>query len=466
MGWKIEHSYWEELSRVNMMSSMLPKLAVDSWGYTSEGTNNNPKEALLNRPTSINASVMLAQYKNYQKAWNDYLNSIMNFINQSDLVLVVNGLIGRLPESLHAPYFQKSEEIGRPYSTHHVHLTVVNLNNAKCELDKFQTEFRNRFKDLVDVAALKKLEEQETSKLEKAWSLWYQFAHHPEKQWQDSPDVRTAAITRKTSADLISMIKNTLAKNTAVNWKARILSETFCFEEQPALWVGLDLQDLSSLEVAYFELAQVLTNAIRPIEYKDLKYFVLTNNWKNIVIIPMMQGKTLSDISWRIFTGSFAGQEPVLDENKAWLYMPQPLPETAVSYFQFEQIKTNNFEKMQSLSKELAELCAVTIHFSNFIEILPNLNETGGKILENYLSEFYKKMAGNILKADAIIADLKTEIESDDISKLEIIRNCEGVIYHYGKPDDNQITISLRDCKEWALLLQESLSILQLSIWN
>jgi hypothetical protein len=35
------------------------------------------------------------------------------------------------------------------------------------------------------------------------------------------------------------------------------------------------------------------------------------------------------------------------------------------------------------------------------------------------LSEFYKKLAGNISTADTIIADLKTGLKSDDICRLQ-----------------------------------------------
>jgi len=467
MGWNIDSSYWEKLSRVNMMSSIFPKLAVDPWGFTSEGTKDNGKRRTeSNLPTPISASLMLAEYMDYQKAWSDYLNSIINFFMQSDLVLSVNGFIGRLPESQHAPFFGKAEELGRPYSAHYIHLTVVNLNDAKCELKSFQAEFSDRFKDLVDISALKKLEEQEMLKLEKAWHLWYQFAYHPDKYWKDAPDVRAAAITRNVQIVLISSIKKALAHNPGSEWHAKLLSDTYCYEEQPALWISLEVKDLSSLDRAYAEFVDVLTSAIRPIEYKDLKYFVLTNHWRQVVIIPMVQGFTLNHLAWRILTASFAGDEPVLSEDKSWLNIPQALPENIVSHFKFEQIKVDNFEKIQSLSKELAELYSGTSHLSNFIEISQKLNGTGLEILQDYLSTFYKKLAENISTADSIITDLKNGMKSGDDPRLEALILCESAIYPYGKPDDDQIIVNLDDCKEWSLLIHQALAFLQVTEWT
>ena len=466
MGWKIDSKYWEQLSRVNMLSSMFPKSAVDPWGFTSEGTEKSQKQSQSNIPTPISASVMLAEYQSYQKAWNDYLNSIISFLIQSDLILTVNGFIGRLPKSQHELFFQKAEGLGRPYSPHIVHLTVVNLNDAKCKLKSFQTEFSNRFKNLVDISVLKKLDEQEAAKLEKTWHLWYQFAHHPDRYWKEAPDVRAAAITRNVQLGLINAIKKALANNPYFGWQTKLLSDSYCYEEQPALWIGLELKDLTSLERAYTEVVNVLIGAIRPVEYKDLKYFVLTNNWQHVVIIPMLQGLTLNHIAWRILTSSFAGDEPVLSDDKAWLNIPLALPENAVNHFQFEQIKDDNFEKTQLLNKELAELYAATSHLSNFIETPTKLNSVGLEILQDYLSKFHKRLAENISTVDTIIMDLKNGMKTNDDLKLKALKLCENAIYPHGKPDDDQIIINFDDCKEWSTLINEAITMLQVAEWN
>lgn len=463
MGWKIESNYWEELSRVNQGSFMYPKVAVDPWGFTSEGTKNNQKEAQSNLPTPINASLMLAQYKDFKKSWGGYLNSITNFFMQSDAVLMVNGFIGRLPEAQHAALIQQAEELGLSYSKYSVHLTVVNFNDAKNELEKFQFEFRDRFKDIIDISALKKLEIQELSKFEKAWSLWYQFAFHPDQYWKDAPEVRAMAITRKASADLLASIKKALTENPTPEWQANILSDSYCDQGQSGLWLGLNIQSLSSIDTAYLELVNILTDAIRPVEYSELKYYTLTNRWSKLVIIPMMNGATLNHISWEILSASFAGNQPILSEEKPWLtFLPRPLSEKAINHFQFEKIKNKNAEDTEDLSKELSELFALVMHFSNFIEIVPNLNEVGEKVLAEYLVEFYEKLSKNISAADAIILTLRGEIKNIDTAWLEVLKLCENAIYLYGKPESNQLDIHLGDCKEWALLLQEALSSLNL----
>ena len=464
IGWKIESKYWEELSRVNRGSFMFPKLAVDPWGFTSEGTKSSQTETNSNLPTPVNASLMLAQYQDYKRSWGDYLNSITNFFMQADIVLMVNGFIGRLPEIQHAAFIQKAEELGRNYSEHSVHLTVVNLNNAKSELEKFQLEFRDRFKDIIDISALKKLENQELNKFEKAWSLWYQFAFHPDKYWKNSPEVRAMAITRKVSTDLLTSIKKALTKNSTAEWQAKILSDTYCYEEQPALWVSIEIQSILLLDSAYIELVDVLTDAIRPVEYKELKYYALTNRWQKIIIIPIMEAATLSHLSWEILSVSFAGNDPILSEDKAWLKLPRPLSEKAINHFQFKKIKIDNFEKTDALSKELSELFVSVMHISNFAKILSNLNEVGKKVLEEYLAGFYVKLAENIETANSIIVDLRSSIDINNISQQEVLQICEDAIYPYGKPEDNLMTIQLGDCKEWALLLEKALSVLHLPI--
>ncbi len=466
IGGQIDSYYWGQLSKFNNIGfSMFPKVTVDAWGYTSEGAKDNSKDEKSKIPKSVSASVTLLQYKNYKKSWSDYLMSMINFFNQSDLILAVNGFIGRLPQSQHEAFFKKSEELGRPYTAHTVHLTVINLNDAKCNLVKFQLEFRDKFKEIIDLNALKKLEEQETSKIEKSWNLWYQFAYHPERQWKESADVKAAAITRKTFTDLLNSIKKALSLNTALTWQAKLLSESYCFEQEPALWIGLQLENLFALDTAYSEIVEILTDAIRPVEYKDLKYFVMSNHWQKIIIVPMIENKTLNNIAWQLLTSLFVGNEPVLNADKPWFLIPQQLSEDAINYFQFEQAQTEHFEKLQLLKEKLAKIYEITVHFSNFIEVVPRLNLTGEKVLSEYLSTFQESLAENISAADDIISELKT-IMNDNAEKLAALEICEHSIYFCGKPKNNQITINLGVCKEWALIIQEALGVLQLGLWQ
>ncbi|MFK5892010.1 MAG: hypothetical protein QM504_02185 [Pseudomonadota bacterium] len=465
IGWKINEIFWDKLSKVNMVASILPKLAVDPWGYTSEAINNNSEHTDSSSLTPISASIMLSEYKDYLIVWDEYLNSIISFINQSGTILAVNGINGRSPEFLHDSIFQKAEEIGRPYSTEEIHLSVVNLNNALFGLKDFQNAFRNKFYDLVDKSELKKLEEKETTKLKKSWSLWYQFAYHPDRYWKVAPEVRAMALTKKAYIDLLNTIKKVLANSATSKWQAKLLSESYSYDEKPALWLSLELQNISALETALAELVNSLAKSIRPIEYKDLIYFILTNHWHQIVIIPMLQGKTLSHMSWRILTSDFVGNEPVLSDDGLIKNIPQPLSDIAISNFKFEQCEIYNSDKINNLANELGEMLGVVIHFSNFIEVLPNLNKTGEKILTEYLEESYEKLTENISNADTIILELKNTIKNDDTYRLEVLEICEKSIYPYGKPEDNKMLIELGDCKDWVTLLQHALEALQLIKW-
>ncbi len=112
----------------------------------------------------------------------------------------------------------------------------------------------------------------------------------------------------------------------------------------------------------------------------------------------------------------------------------------------------------------MSELFVSVMHISNFAEIVSNLNKVGEKVLEDYLAEFYIKLAGNIETANSIIVDLRASIDIDRINQQEVLQICEDAIYPYGKPEDNQITIHIGDCKEWALLLEKALTVLHLPI--
>ena len=104
-----------------------------------------------------------------------------------------------------------------------------------------------------------------------------------------------------------------------------------------------------------------------------------------------------------------AGNEPILSEDKAWLKTPHQLSEKAINHFQFKIIKVDNYEETDALSKELSELFVSVMHISNFAEIVSNLNEVGEMVLEEYLAEFYVKLAEFIETANSIIVELSTK---------------------------------------------------------
>lgn len=352
------------------------------------------------------------------------------------------------------------------YSEHLLHLSVVNFNNAHCRLAELQREFRQHFSEIIDITALTKLEKQEKEKFEQAWPLWYQFAHNPDQYWKKAPDIKAKAIINITANELIKSIEKSLTQKLPNDLTATILSADYPYSGQKALWITVELQDFAAFEYCFVQMVNALTHAIRPMAYKDLKFFIMEGKWKNVVIVPMINGLTLTNISWVLLMASFVGEGAVLDESKSWLYIPRPIERPAIEYFNFKETATDITANLINLLTELKEIYITINHAYCFFELLNNAGDTGLTVLQAHLTTMMPDLTTSIKQANKEIVKFKSKTQNIDEDLEFLLDIIEDAISPFEQPDDNQIVIQLQDCEEWAHMLNNAIAALQIHIWQ
>lgn len=456
---KIEPEYWESLAKINWQLTKLPKLAVDPWGITSDGTLNDHKELDKNTANYIS---MQDDSKSFRKSLGDYVFPFTNFISQSHFILIFNGIIGRLPEEQHDYLYKKAQALGQPFDEHKIHLSCVNFNDAHRRLERFQHEFRMLFNELIPHQKLCQLEKKETEKYNKAWALWYQFSHHPQKYWKDSPDIRASAIITLLRNDLLSSIKSSLSNISRNDVTASIINECYEYQGMNALWIQVEIQSLEDMEYTFINTIEALTKAVRPINFTDLKYFVLEGMWNHFVIVPTRNGHAISNSAWVILTGNFVGMEPVITEEKPFLYISRPIDSKDLIHLGIKKKETDQTKALEDLEHEIGNIFAIINHIHCFAPLVPNVNKTGVEILESYLSFLPESLTQHIKIAGNLIEKTRENIGEDDIALLVVLDECEQAIQPYEEPENNKIEINLSDCRVWAELLGEALGQLQI----
>lgn len=473
---KIESEYWESLSKINWQLTKLPKLAVDPWGITSDGTLNDHKEQ---SKSTANYNSMQEDSKSFRKSLSDYIFPFTNFISQSHFILIFNGLIGRLPEEEHDDLYKRAKALGEPFDKHKIHLSCVNFNDAHRRLERFQHEFRMLFNELIPHQKLCQLEKKEAEKYNKAWALWYQFSHHPQKYWKDSPDIRASAIITLLKSDLLSSIKSSLSNIHHNDVTASIINECYEYQGMNALWIQVEIQDLEDMDHTFIKTIEALTKAVRPINFTDLKYFVLEDLWNHFIIIPTRNGHAISNSAWVILTASFVGMEPVIREEKPFLYIPRPIDSKDLVHLGIKKKETEQTKALEDLENEIDQAkvledleheigntFAIINHIHCFAPLVANVNKTGIELLESYLSFFLEPLTQKIKMARYLIEKTRENIDEDDIGILVILDECEQAINPYEEPENNKIEINLSDCRVWAELLSDALGKLQILKMN
>ena len=317
------------------------------------------------------------------------------------------------------------------------------------------------FNGLIPHQKLYQLEKKETEKYNKAWALWYQFSHHPQKYWKDTPDIRASAIITLLKNDLLNSIKSLLNNISHDDLTVSIINECFEYQGTNALLIQVEIQGLEDMENAFINTVEALTKAVRPVNFTDLKYFVLSDLWDNFVIVPTNNGHAISNSAWVILAASFVGDNPVINEDKPYLYLPRPLAAKELIHLGIKKKETGQAKILEDLEREIGSIFAIINHMHCFEVLVPNVNKTGIEVLESYLSFLLEPLTQNIKMAGNLIEKTRENISEDDIALLVVLDECEQAIQPYEESENNKIEINLSDCRVWAELLVEALGQLQ-----
>jgi len=452
LGKKIDETYWRELAELHMKLPMLPKVAVDPWGITSESTLRGSENSESSQFT-INLLSIQIQYKAHIKTLNNYTSSLTNFYNQSHTIIMVNCLIGRNPPGSHDDIFRNLKKMGVDYSEHLVHLSVYNLSEAQKQMIDMQIEFRNQFESLIDIEELNKLEKKEHKRFEKLWPLWFQFAHYPQSVWKNNPERKALSLVNIEKSELLKKIEQELICMNTDGLKAEILNTNCKYEGKKSLWIRVEGSDLFAIDDVLSKTVATLTHAIRPLEVKSLKYFILTGEWENIVIVPTVKGATLSNFCWLFISGTFAGDKPVLDEEKNWKTIPRLLDKSQIDNLGLRINQPLHSKQLSQLEIELGSMSGTISHITCFSFISEDLNETGKYVLTTYLSKLLLELKDHIKK----IKHICKTYESDNEELRHLVEECESAALSYDISDDNTVNLKLSDYHDWFNIVHSAL---------
>ncbi|MFC3034100.1 hypothetical protein ACFOEE_16465 [Pseudoalteromonas fenneropenaei] len=455
---KIEPEYWDNLAKIRWQLTKLPKLAVDPWGITSEGSLSRGE---ISGKNTANFTSMQDSSKSFRKSLGDYTFHLTNFFSHSNSILIFNSLIGRLSEEQHDELYQQADGLGIQINDHIIHLSCVNLNNALKCLKKFQRDFRLLFEELYSAQELNKLESKEEEKFSKCWALWYQFAHSPETHWKDAPDIRALARIAHLKRELISSIESSLRDASDGDAHLSVLNDCYVYQEQNALWIKVDIKDSDYMGYAFVNAVEALTDAIRPLAFRDLKFFVLEDLWDNFVLVPTNGNVAISNSAWVLLPASFVGEEPVLQEEKSLLYIPRPIASENLISLGLNSYDTPFTEVLNNLESETRSIFIIINHLQCFDTLAADANTVGVEILESYITHLCGPLAKHMNLALSFLEEIKKQIDKSEIHLLNLLDECELSLQPYEQPPDNLIKVHLGDCKVWAELLSEALHKLQ-----
>lgn len=375
LGVHIESSLWTRNQQLVQFSPLLPSCAFDEWGFVSDSSERS-KESNQKAPYQ-RQNLALEKYNSYRKAFNKYICAYSNFFGQSENVLNFN------------PYFRNGEntrvqEIAQQFNidlSQQARLSVLNLGDALKALPKFQAEFRNILSQFAEVDELSNLERLEKTIFNDVWCSWYFFAFHPNKRFKNATWKCTQEFSKQVG-EIRKNIKRELQRLCQTGLQVSILSEDVLWEEERTLWLVIDGKNVFDVYNTVEGVVSAIRRAIAAARNHELRHYAITFTWSNIVIVPLVKGKSLDGTAWR-FSSILFSVDRGEDTFGQWNFVPVAIPSNAFSQLALTTWTYPRLLVAQKLRGSFFQLSLLVSHIRDF-EKLPERNEQGQELLQQY----------------------------------------------------------------------------------
>jgi len=469
LGEHIESSLWTRSQQLLQFSPLLPSCAFDEWGFVSDSSDRS-KESNQGTPYQ-RQNLALEKYNPYLKAFNEYTHTCFNFFGQAEWVL-----------NFH-PYFRNGEntraqEITQQFNINlnqKVHLSVINLGDARKALPKLQGEFRNLLTQFVEVDKLSSLERLEQATFNEVWCSWYFFAFHPNQRFQNA-NWQCRQQFRNQVREISKNIKRELRSLSRNGLQVSILSEDVLWEEERTLWLVINGENPFDVYNSVEGVVSAIRRAIAAAKNNELRHYAITFTWSNIVIVPLVRDRSLDGTAWR-FSSILFSRDTGEDTFGHWHFLPVAIPSKAFSELALSTWTYPRLLGAQKFTGLLFQLSLLVSHIRDF-QRLPESSEQGIELLQQYIKQLKDHICQTlqaILDARREMYDYCSQLSPSEQANRQNLSNVAQKLAELhqqilptadcSRDGKTELTMSLAEVAEWASRLestQQSVSLIYL----
>lgn len=388
-------------------SPSLPRCAFDEWGFVADSIdrNNDSNEKAKHQ----NQNLALEKYNAYTQGFHEYIRTCSNFFEQADYVLYSH------------PYLKNGEndqvrEVTRQNNidlNNLARLSVLNLADAWKSLSNLQEEFRKLLSPFVDDRNLSKLELLEQEVFNSVWYSWYFFAFHPDRRFRNAKQGCVKQFNDKVK-EITSNVRKELRAISSTTIEIGIISEKVQWETARSLWLKIDGKSVFEVYENVELVVKTIQRAIGSVYDDELRRYAIDLTWLNIVIVPLVQGKSLDATAWRLSSILFS-VNPEQDLGW-WNFILIAIPSNAFSQLKISTWNCPQLTTAQKLIGSISQLSIIASHLRDF-ERLPELDERGCLLYQDYL----KQCSIPFSEAFQAVIDVEAELFGyfSEVSSLE-----------------------------------------------
>jgi hypothetical protein len=439
---------------------LLPNCTLDGWGFVDESISDEAYSEVRSQITKRGLAII--QLRPFLDTLNHYVQNLLNYFNQAPTVMAVNSLLGRrYPDKTDKEWFIKDVE-KKGINLKFGPLSTINLAEVVKIIPRMQLEFDRLLGPFIDKDQLDDQNYREQRLYLDLWNIWHVFVFQPEKITKNINTVKTWSYVALNK--MRQLIKKELKKLSDDRCIIRIISEDLLWEGSPALWMTIDSKDVFKPFEVINLIAESLRKSIRNVPELQSQYIGL--HWDEIVVIPLLQGKSLSGTAWRWALLSLL----VNDELRWWQQIPLPVPPETLEQLKIRLWDNPKLEPAHTLLMSNSQLITYVKHIADFSRLPKEIQDKQSvAILQEYIKDYVEAQISHsfqtLLDSLTIIIERINNLNENihDHPFLEIVAPELSELPFSdmlpSKENDGTYQVGLEDFVQWSKKLSEVIEI-------
>lgn len=460
---------WDECSRSVNADCFLPTIAVDEWGFVTES-----RASRFSNESKTKKFSAISTLDPFNKAINEYTRTVGNFMQQSIQALVlVPSLRSTTTEAGRKAVLAKAKEM--QITENSVRLSIVNGFDAcaaVCELHRIE---RLLTQDSQTNGVDESFRTNELDEFIETMRSWAVFCY-PDQILPKLPKTKKKVSKRRQQVDLrdslkptLNRIKQAIKKLKPEGIDAKIVTDRIRWNQDSALWISFDTSHPLDSLVAIEKLWFTLVNAFKPDRYKVVRVKALNWFWKKIVVVPLVNGRSLEK---QAFANMSSVTNPI-DENlepQVWNFIPEPIPVDAWAALGLANWEPqSSWDVFDQFAAAYGALFHHVDHIADFTRCSLDLDDLGEELFLDYLKIEQKrteKFFQETLDSCALLLAGFPEMDESILLERPNTLNGLSLIVDMNKAIlpvedfDSEVKLTINEMAEWRNRLKDGFNLL------
>lgn len=380
---------WDECRRNLNGQFLLPKVAVDEWGFITESSSGKAADSRSQRYSGLH------RFTPVLKAVGEYTRTVGNFMSHAlECMVLVPHLRSAQSQSARNNLLATASKLGIRENS--IRLSIVNGVDSCAAIEELQRAKRAVFGDEELPGADLKFPEREHRQFVSTITVWCMFVdgqRRTETREKANKKMRPRRGKLQKAIGIVdplvqtkNRLKNSLQALRKNGIKAQILSETVPWNGMPALWISCDTNHPLATTNAIETMWHQLVGAFAPDRDKIVRVKAIDLLWSAIVLVPLVGGKSLERQALPHFKAVTHSEPPDLEQSP-WRLFPEAIPDDVWPGLSLEHWEVQpSWAQFDRFAAAYGLLFHHVDHMADFNRLPEDLDELGLSLLQSYLN--------------------------------------------------------------------------------